>query len=58
MVTFPPEAKNILPLQIYLKQGVESFIFNGADLMWPGIYSINLDQDEDADKANEDFKMG
>lgn len=26
--------------------------------MWPGIYSINLDQDEDADKAIEDFKMG
>lgn len=24
-------------IRIFIKQGVENFIFNGADLMWPGI---------------------
>jgi predicted ribosome-associated RNA-binding protein Tma20 len=24
-------------LRIYLKEGVEQYIFNGADLMWPGV---------------------
>ena len=28
-------------LKVYLKSGVEQFIFNGADLMWPGIKSIS-----------------
>ena len=27
-------------MKIYLKEGVQKFIFNGADLMWPGIYKI------------------
>lgn len=35
------------PLRIYLKEGVEQYIFNGADLMWPGIKSFNT----------EDFKQ-
>lgn len=34
-------------LRIYLKEGVEQYIFNGADLMWPGIKSLNT----------EDFKQ-
>jgi len=33
-------------LRVYLKQGVEQYIFNGADLMWPGVRSMN----------REDFK--
>lgn len=28
-------------LRIYLKPEVESFLFKGADLMWPGIYWMN-----------------
>ena len=31
------------PLRIYLKEGVEQYIFNGADLMWPGIKSLSKD---------------
>ena len=26
---------------VYVKQGVENFIFNGADLMWPGVLSVD-----------------
>jgi len=36
--------ENLLPVKIYLKLGVESFIFNGADLMWPGIWKTNKDE--------------
>lgn len=35
------------PLRIYIKESVEQYIFNGADLMWPGIKSFNT----------EDFKQ-
>jgi predicted ribosome-associated RNA-binding protein Tma20 len=28
-------------LKVYIKQGVEEFLFNGADLMWPGIFKIS-----------------
>ncbi len=35
------------PLRIYLKDGVEQFIYNGADLMWPGIKSM----------SSEDFRQ-
>jgi len=28
-------------LKVYTKQGVEEFLFNGADLMWPGICHIS-----------------
>lgn len=38
--TYPP--KQLLPLKIFLKATVEHFIFNGADLMWPGIKKIDL----------------
>lgn len=34
-------------LRVYLKEGVEQYIFNGADLMWPGIKSL----------STEDFKQ-
>jgi len=27
-------------LSVYLNQGVEEYICNGADLMWPGVHSI------------------
>jgi predicted ribosome-associated RNA-binding protein Tma20 len=30
-------------LKIYLRPGVEGFIFNGADLMWPGVFAMNRD---------------
>lgn len=36
-----------VPLKIFLKEGVEQFIFNGADLMWPGIKAF----------SNEEFKV-
>ena len=32
-----PEGKNLLSLRIFLKEGVQGFIFKGADLMWPGV---------------------
>ena len=35
--------ENLPHLKVYLKQGVEQYIFNGADLMWPGIKSITPD---------------
>ena len=28
-------------LAVYVKQGVENFIFNGADLMWPGVLGLS-----------------
>ena len=31
----------MLPIKVVVKQGVESFIFKGADLMWPGIQEIS-----------------
>jgi len=37
------EEKDEGVLKIYLKPGVESFIFNGADLMWPGIFAMSRD---------------
>ena len=27
-------------MRVHLKQGVEEYICNGADLMWPGVHSI------------------
>jgi len=33
-------AVQLIPLRIFLKEGVQSFIFNGADLMWPGVRAI------------------
>jgi len=30
-------------LRVYIKQGVENFLFRGADLMWPGICHISRD---------------
>ena len=29
--------QDFCPKKIFLKEGVESYIFNGADLMWPGV---------------------
>jgi hypothetical protein len=34
-------------LKVYIKQGVESFLFNGADLMWKGVQSL----------SRQEFKM-
>ena len=31
-------------LACFLKTGVESYIFNGADLMWPGIKAFSKDE--------------
>jgi predicted ribosome-associated RNA-binding protein Tma20 len=28
-------------LRLYVKFGVESFLFNGADLMWPGVFACS-----------------
>jgi|688.fasta_scaffold2595641_1 predicted ribosome-associated RNA-binding protein Tma20 len=30
-----------LVLKIYIKSGVEEFLFNGADLMWKGVLSLS-----------------
>jgi predicted RNA-binding protein (TIGR00451 family) len=27
-------------VRVYLNPGVESYLFNGADLMWPGVQSV------------------
>ena len=31
-------------VRVYLKQGVEKFLFGGADLMWPGIFQISTEE--------------
>jgi predicted ribosome-associated RNA-binding protein Tma20 len=31
-----------LQLKIYVKYGVEQYIFKGADLMWPGIFKVDF----------------
>ena len=31
-------------VRVYLKQGVEKFLFGGADLMWPGIFHISTEE--------------
>ena len=31
---------DVLPLKIYLKEGVEQYVFRGADLMWPGVRQL------------------
>ena len=28
-------------VKIYIKQNVETFLFRGADLMWPGVLSVS-----------------
>ena len=38
-------------LRVYLKEGVEQYIFNGADLMWPGIKSLNTEDFKQYDVA-------
>ena len=44
-----------MPLRIFLKLGVENFIFNGADLMWPGV--VNIDTEPALDNSKE-YKQG
>lgn len=38
-------------LRIYIQSGVEQYIFNGADLMWPGIKSLSTDEFHQYDVA-------
>jgi predicted ribosome-associated RNA-binding protein Tma20 len=38
-------------LKVYLKEGVEQYIFNGADLMWPGIATLNTEDFRQYDVA-------
>ena len=38
-------------LRVFLKEGVEQYIFNGADLMWPGIKSLNTEDFRQYDVA-------
>jgi predicted ribosome-associated RNA-binding protein Tma20 len=45
----------VMPLRIFLKLGVENFIFNGADLMWPGV--VNIDTEPALDNSKE-YKQG
>lgn len=40
-------------IKVYIKQGVESFLFRGADLMWPGIRSIILQDKDESFKQNQ-----
>jgi len=44
------EGPKVLPVRIFLKQGVENFIFKGADLMWPGIFAVDACQDEEEER--------
>ena len=31
-------------MKIYIKKGVESFLFNGADLMWAGVLKLSRNE--------------
>jgi len=44
----------ITPIKIFLKLGVENFIFNGADLMWPGV--VNMEITPTSADATKEFK--
>ena len=45
-------SKALIPLRIFLKEGVQNFLFNGADLMWPGVYLL------DSTKGFTEFDQG
>ena len=44
------QMQDCLPIRLILKTTVEQFIFRGADLMWPGVYTL--------DKGVKEFKQG
>ena len=48
------EPNSITPIKIFLKLGVENFIFNGADLMWPGV--VNVEISPTSNDAAKEFK--
>ena len=50
------EQNSITPIKIFLKFGVENFIFNGADLMWPGI--VNVEITPTSVDSTKEFKQG
>ena len=50
------QPNSISPIKIFLKLGVENFIFNGADLMWPGI--VNVEITPTSVDATKEFKQG
>ena len=35
---------DIVPFKVFLKEGVEQYIFNGADLMWPGVKTLSSEE--------------
>ena len=37
----PAEELQTGDVRIYIKQNVETFLFRGADLMWPGVLSVS-----------------
>ena len=45
-------------LRLYLNKGVEQYLFNGADLMWPGIKSISRNEFRQYDIAVMYYKGG
>jgi predicted ribosome-associated RNA-binding protein Tma20 len=46
---------NLVPTSFFLKTGVESYITNGADLMWPGVDRVEYSP-EISEKDEEDSK--
>ena len=43
----------IVPTVFYLKSGVESYLINGADLMWPGVERVEYRPDKEEEKATD-----
>jgi len=40
LYTLYSSQNQMLPLRVVVKDGVQSFIFRGADLMWPGVAEV------------------
>ena len=36
--------QNLAKLGLFLKEGVETFVFKGADVMWPGVSHVNVEE--------------
>jgi len=49
---------NLIPTVFYLKQGVESFVTNGADLMWPGVERVESHLEIEEDEETKGISIG
>jgi translation initiation factor 2D len=46
----------LVPTRFYLKTGVESFITNGAHLMWPGVHRVEYRPEAEQIEVEEEVK--